>query len=93
MAERDRLNTMFLKGRISEEYYDKRYAELTEKINQSNVIEIADYSEIHKKFSGDWVEVYQSLYNRHRQAFWKGIIKEVRFDAQTHKIKDFSFLV
>lgn len=95
-SERERLNIMFLKGRISEKYYDERYAELTEKINQHQAaieIEPKNYSALQHKFSGDWLEMYHSLDNLHKQAFWKSVIKEVHFDADTHKIKGFSFLV
>ena len=95
-AERNRLNNMYLKGRISEEYYDERYAELTEKISQyQTIIEIdpKDYAALQHKFSGDWMNLYNGLDNLHKQAFWKGVIKEIRFDEKTHKIKDFSFLI
>ena len=87
---------MYLKGRISEEYYDERYAELTEKISQyQTIIEIdpKDYAALQHKFSGDWMNLYNGLDNLHKQAFWKGVIKEIRFDEKTHKIKDFSFLI
>ncbi len=96
LAERDRLNTMYQKGRINDEYYDEQYAILTEKINQyRDIAEITpeSYTQIRNVFSGDWIDMYKKLDNEHKNSFWKSIIKEIRCDKDTHKICGFTFLI
>lgn len=96
IAERERLNLMYQKGRISEDYYDEQYAALTEKINQfqsTSIITPESYAQIRHIFSGNWRDMYTNLDNAHKQAFWKGIIKEIHCDKDTHKICDFIFLI
>lgn len=96
IAERERLNTMYLKGRISDSYYDEQYTKLTEKINQyADLAQITpeSYAQIKHTFSGDWIDMYRTLDNEHKNSFWKNIIKEIRCDKETHKICDFIFLI
>lgn len=96
IAERERLNLMYQKGRISDAYYDSQYTALTEKINQNQTVSRItpeSYAQIRHLFSGNWKDMYANLDNEHKQAFWKSIIKEIHCDKDTHKICDFIFLV
>lgn len=94
-AELDRLNTMYQKGRISEEYYDIQYNELASQLNslQSNIITVESFAPIQKVFSGNWQAVYTDLDAAHRNAFWKSVIKDIYLDMNTRKISGFRFLI
>lgn len=95
--ELERLNNMYQKGRITEQFYDSEYERLQQEIQaqettQADAIE-KRYSELVGAFSGDWLELYQRLDNSHKNAFWKSTIKEIRIDPETHKICRFHFLL
>ncbi len=96
-AELDRLNTMFQKGRITEDFYDQEYVRLEKEIQeaesyQSYAIE-RRLSELSGIFSGNWLELYNKLDNIHKSAFWKSTIKDIQCDPETHKICGFHFLI
>ncbi len=95
-SEIDRLNILFQKGRITEEYYDSQYDMLSEKLNQlqdhSDNDNIEKYEKLQRTFSGDWLDIYQSLDNEHKNAFWKSTIKSIEIDPETRKLKGFNFL-
>ena len=94
--EMDRLNILFQKGRITEEYYDEQYnildARLAEYENQEKYISIDAYRELIKTFSGNWQELYMQLNRQHKQAFWKSTIKDIQISKDTHRICGFHFL-
>lgn len=96
-AEMERLNILFQKGRISEEYYDSQYEKLEEELSKqttsSKVTELQSYLSIKKQFSSNWQDLYSSLDLDHKKIFWKSIIKEIHVDKESHKISDFTFLI
>lgn len=94
-AELDRLNTMYQKGRISENYYDSQYDILSRKLDELKTpsITVESFAPLQKLFSGDWEAVYDELDAEHRNAFWKSIVTEIRLDMNTRKISDFSFRI
>lgn len=94
-AELDRLNTMYQKGRISEEYYDNQYLSLSAQLDdlKKKVITVESFTPIQKVFSGNWRAVYDDLDAEHRNAFWKSVIKEIHLDMNTRKIAGFQFLI
>lgn len=96
-AELSRLNILFQKGRIAEDYYDEQYERLEKKLKEErerqNLIPLEAYLSIREHFSGDWLNVYQKLDPIHKRAFWKNFIKEIHIDPKTHKISGFDFLV
>ena len=97
-AELDRLNNMYQKGRIKEEYYDEQYSLLTEKLESCKPAAdinatLEAYMALSDAFSEGWVEIYQKLDIRHKKAFWKEIIKEIHVDPDSRKICGFSFYV
>lgn len=95
-AEIDRLNILFQKGRISEEYYDSQYEALSRKLNEiqseANATNIETYEKLQRTFSGNWLEIYRNLDNAHKNAFWKSTIKSIEIDPDTHKLKGFHFI-
>ena len=94
-SELDRLNTMYQKGRISEEYYDSQYDLLSRQIDELKApsITVESFAPLQKLFSGDWKAVYDELDAELRNAFWKSIITEIHLDMNTRKISDFSFRI
>ena len=89
-AELDRLNQMYQKGRISDEYYDTQYTLTERKLkeeqalhNDSNLISLEEYR---KTFQSGWRTLYDKLDMEHKRAFWKRLIKAIYFDEKTHKI-------
>lgn len=95
-AEIERLNNMYQKGRIKEDYYDEQYAILSEKLEHcipaSDIItSLKAYRAISSLFSEGWQEMYHNLDIKHKKAFWKDIIREINVDATSRKICGFVF--
>lgn len=87
-AELDRLNTMFLKGRISEEYYDTEYLRLNDLIAQYEASSQSHDSVKHLKevFVSDWKEMYKDLDKLHRKFFWRDVIRQIIVDDNMNVI-------
>ena len=96
-AEMDRLNLLYQKGRITDEYYDSQYDSLERKLKEekerNHIVSIEDYQPIIERFSGNWQELYSHLDPEHRNMFWKKYIKAINIDPDTHKISGFQFLI
>lgn len=97
-AELDRLNNMYQKGRIKEEYYDEQYALLTEKLETYKPVASIDasleaYKALSDAFSDGWLEMYANLDIRHKKAFWKEIIKAIHVDPESRKICGFDLRI
>lgn len=94
--EMERLNLLFQKGRITENYYEEQYqlldTQLAEYDRQEKCISIDAYRHLIKTFSGNWQHLYMQLDRQHKQAFWKSTIKEILIDRETHRISGFNFL-
>lgn len=95
--ELSRLNSMYQKGRISEEFYDQEYERLETELKQLDQKQmtavITRYSRLIKTFSGNWLELYHELDNEHKRTFWKSVIKEIHIDKETRKLCGFEFLI
>lgn len=78
-AEIDRLNTMFLKGRISEEKYDAEYLRLTQEKSLYEANTQPQAHDIQAHFDGNWKDIYNSLDGLHKKLFWREIIQEIHF--------------
>ena len=87
-AELDRLNTMFLKGRISEEYYDTEYLRLNDLIAQYEASSQPHDSVKHLQevFVSDWKEMYKDLDKLHRKFFWRDVIRQIIVDDNMNVI-------
>ncbi len=81
-SELERLNKMFEKGRITEEYYDERYdtvlKELKELSQDIVVKELESKKKIQSRLSEGWKDLYLQLGEQDKQVFWKSIIKEIK---------------
>ena len=91
--ELERLNTMFLKGRISEEYYDTEYLRLNDLIAQNEALTQAQGhpKPLREVFVDNWKETYLELDKLHRKLFWRGIIKQIILDDNSN-VTDVIFL-
>lgn len=87
-AELDRLNTMFLKGRISEKYYDTEYLRLNDLIWQYEASRQSHDSVKHLQevFVSDWKEMYKDLDKLHRKFFWRDVIRQIIVDDNMNVI-------
>ena len=87
-AELDRLNTMFLKGRISEEYYDAEYLRINDLIGQYEASSQSHDSVKHLQevFVSDWKEMYKDLDKLHRKFFWRDVIRQIIVDDNMNVI-------
>ena len=99
-AEIDRLNSMYQKGRIKEDYYDEQYAILSARLEQCLPVpeatidaSLAAYRALSEAFSDGWQEMYLALDAAHKKAFWKEIIQEINVDPDTRKICGFQFWI
>ena len=84
-----------MKGRISEEDYDRQYEELERELREEQekrTETVEDYGHIIKAFSGNWLDIYNALDPEHKNAFWKKVIKEIVLSKDTHKIDHICFL-
>ena len=82
--ELERLNTMFLKGRISELFYDTEYLRLTNLIalNKANTQANDHINTIKELFLNDWVDSYNKLDKLHKKLFWREILERILIDEQ-----------
>lgn len=87
-AELDRLNTMFLKGRISEEYYDTEYLRLNDLIGQyeDSMRSHDSVKHLREVFVSDWKEMYKDLDKLHRKFFWRDVIRQIIVDDNMNVI-------
>lgn len=83
--ELDRLNNMYLKGRIEEEEYDKRYNELNEKLKEATEEPQIKTSEKVKDLMGiNLREIYETFTKEEKQAFWNGLLKAIYIDEDAN---------
>jgi DNA invertase Pin-like site-specific DNA recombinase len=91
--EMSRLNSMYRKGRIDEEEYDKDYLALENKlkiaeIEENNIDGIRDVSHLKELLNSDWRNLYDKLDKQHKKAFWRKIIKKFSVDKDKNIIAE-----
>ena len=90
--EMERLNTMFRKGRIEEEEYDKEYFALEKELKNIEVPEEKPVERDLEMLKGlletDYKALYAELDKEHRKAFWRKLIKEFKVDENRKIIQD-----
>ena len=86
--ELDRLNTMFLKGRISEESYDTEYLRLNDLITQNKALTQAQghSTPLQTVFVGNWKEIYDNLNKLQKKLFWREVVKQIIVDENMNVI-------
>ena len=89
--EKQRLNTMFRKGRIEEEEYDAEFAALESELKKLDTEEKPverDLTALKKVIESDYRTIYESLDRPHRKAFWRKLIKEFTTNEEKQIIPD-----
>ena len=94
----DRLNYSWQTGKIrTVEQYEKQYAELLEELEEAKRIQgevvVKDFSKIENILHKGWKEIYKSLDDAHKRAFWRSFIESIEVDwaGKEKKIKKVSF--
>ena len=81
-SELGRINKMFEKGRITEEYYDERYEAISKELKELSQTaateELETKKKIQSRFPDGWKDMYMQLDERGKQVFWKSIVKEIK---------------
>lgn len=87
-SELQRLNSMYLKGRLSESYYDTEYLRITHliELNKAQTQAEGHTNKIQDIFINNWVESYQQLDKLHRKLFWREILQEIVIDENANVI-------
>lgn len=93
-AELDRLNKLYLKGRIEENFYDSEYERIQNIINQNSMDDVPQQkysvSELEQIFSDNWQNEYYDLSRQSKRDFWKKYISRIEFNIdKTLKTVDF----
>lgn len=82
--ELDRLNTMFLKGRIDEKTYDKEYERIQRIIlehdSTTDTPNPFDLDDLRKLFYDGWENHYIKFSRGDKRKFWSNVIKEIHFN-------------
>ena len=90
--EMNKLNIMFRKNRISEEEYDTEYFKLEKKLEKLTAGHVEpqqiDTEHLRELLESNWKEIYDSLDQEHKRAFWHGIIKEFKVGEDRKIIPD-----
>ena len=82
-AEMERLNMMFLKGRIAEEEYDTEYYKLEKSLKRIDVAEEPpkrDLDALKGILETDYRGLYAHLTKENKKAFWRSFIREFALD-------------
>lgn len=84
--ELERLNYMFQKNRIGFDEYDRRYEEITSKLETlQKALEspiTRDLSHIDELLNSDWKTIYNALDREHKRMFWHRILKSFSHDDE-----------
>lgn len=89
--EMARLNSMYRKGRINEEEYDKEYLQLENDLKIAEIDEGEpdkgkDISHLVELLNSDWRGLYNQLDKPHKKAFWRKTIKKFSVDSNKNII-------
>ena len=89
-AQIDRLNYSWKTGKIrTVEQYEKEYAELVEKLEAAKAEqteEVAkDFGKVENALQEGWKEIYKTLDDEHKRAFWRGFVSQIEINWTTEK--------
>ena len=97
IEEQNRLNKLYIKGRIQEAFYEESFQKLQEKINSTIMSEYYDKTQIIEEkshesmkknsFSGGIPMLYDSLDATHKKVFWKDLLSDVEIDPTNHSLR------
>lgn len=95
-AQIDRLNYSWQTGKIrTVEQYEKDYSALLEKLEKAKAeqkkVVIKDFSKIEAILHGGWREIYKSLDDAHKRAFWRSFVESIDVDWENKRLKGVNF--
>jgi flagellin-specific chaperone FliS len=95
-AQIDRLNYSWQTGKIrTVEQYEKDYSALMEKLEKAKAEQpktvVKDFSKIEAILHEGWREIYKSLDDAHKRAFWRSFVERIDVDWENKRIKDVHF--
>lgn len=90
--EMSRLNSMYRKGRIEEEEYDRDYLALENKLKIAQIEEEPenerDVTHLVELLDSDWRNLYNRLDRQHKKAFWRKVLRKFSVDRDKKIIED-----
>lgn len=97
IEEQNRLNKLYIKGRIQEAFYEESFQKLQEKINSSIMSEYCDKTQITKEksyesvknisYPGEIPMLYDSLDAARKKVFWKELLSDIEIDQTDHSLR------
>lgn len=86
--EIERLNNLYLKSRIEEAEYEKRYKELSLKLELNSKVEKKrDMSFLEELLNGDFESIYKSLDKLEKRVLWRSFIKVIEVNPDDYSVK------
>lgn len=96
IEEQNRLNKLYIKGRIQEAFYEESFQKLQEKINSATIVEYCGKMPIKKEksykstenisFSGGISTLYDALDPARKKVFWKELLSAIEINPKTRQI-------
>lgn len=88
----DRLNYSWQTGKIrTVEQYEKQYTELMTQLEEAEAeqgkVIVKDFSKVEAILHSGWKEIYKSLDDAHKRAFWRSFISSIEIEWETEKKK------
>lgn len=84
--EMDRLNDMYLKGRISVEMYDLKYEKLEDELKDRSEAKMKPSDTVLNLQGVNLQELYKSFSDEEKSAFWHGLIDDIFIDENKEVI-------
>lgn len=92
-AQLNRLNTLFIRGRISDEQYERELAVLKREETLTKNSSISIYKELDRTFNEpSYIQYYEKLNNVDKQLLFKRIIKRIYIDEDRNLRVEFKIL-
>ena len=90
----ERLNLMYQKGRIQDNYYEEEYQRLERELQETNIIPLpqpaAATPQLQAVLSDDFQSIYQALTPENRKALWRNVIREIHL-TEAHQVEYVDF--
>ena len=95
--EMDRLNLLFQKGRIEDDYYESEYRRLDAELQEASVVidmpapsnQVPEH--LASVLSDDFRSIYEALSPENRQTLWRNTIREI-YLTEEHQVDHVDFL-
>lgn len=81
-----RLNELYIDGAIERDVFDAKRADYKARIEQLTPQRINDTAEVQKLLNSPWETLYNELDEKGRGAFWRSVVRCVRWDGKDIEI-------